>query len=68
VCFTGALSKPRGHFSALAAKAGFEVKTGVSKGLTYLVTPDPGSGSAKNKKALALGTKILDEAGFMKLL
>ena len=68
VCFTGALSKPRKVMEEMARKKGFEIKTGVSKGLTYLVTPDAQSGSAKNKKARELGTKVIDEEEFMGLL
>lgn len=68
VCFTGALKIKRDQATSLVVKAGYEVKTGVSKGLTYLVTPDPLSGSAKNKKAISLGTKVIDEAEFMKLV
>ena len=51
ICFTGALSISRGEASKLAEAAGFEVKNAVTKGLTYLVTPDPNSGSSKNEKA-----------------
>ena len=68
VCFTGALSIPRGDASKLAEAAGYEVKNSVTKGLTYLVTPDPNSGSSKNEKAKKYGTKVIDEAEFMKLV
>ena len=68
VCFTGALSIPRGQAAKLAEAAGFEVKNAVSKGLTYLVTPDPNSGSSKNEKAKKYGTTVIDEAAFMKLV
>ena len=68
ICFTGALSISRNEASKLAKAAGFEVKGGVSKGLDYLVTNDPNSGSSKNKKAKSLGTKVIDEAEFMKLM
>lgn len=68
VCFTGALSIPRGQAAKLAEKAGFDVKNAVSKGLTYLVTPDPNSGSSKNEKAKKYGTTVIDEAAFMKLV
>lgn len=68
VCFTGSLSIPRGDASKLAEAAGFEVKSSVTKGLTYLVTPDPNSGSSKNEKAKKYGTKVIDEAEFMKLV
>lgn len=68
VCFTGALSISRGQASKLAEAAGFEVKNAVSKGLTYLVTPDPNSGSSKNEKAKKYGTTVIDEAAFMELV
>jgi DNA ligase (NAD+) len=68
VCFTGALSIPRGEAAKMAEAAGFEVKNAVSKGLTYLVTPDPNSGSSKNEKAKKYGTTVIDEAAFMKLV
>ena len=68
ICFTGALSIPRGQAAKLAEDAGFEVKNAVSKGLTYLVTPDPNSGSSKNEKAKKYGTAVIDEAAFMELV
>ena len=69
VCFTGALrTMSRGEASAKAAAAGYEVKSGVSKGLTYLVTNDPFSGSSKNEKAKKLGTKVITEDEFLALL
>jgi DNA ligase (NAD+) len=40
----------------------------VVKGLTFLVTNDPASGSSKNKKANELGIKIIDEEEFLALL
>ena len=52
----------------MAEDAGFEVKNGVNKGLTYLVTNTPNSGSSKNRKAQQLGTNIINEAEFMKLI
>lgn len=68
ICFTGALSIPRSQAAKLAEDAGFEVKNAVSKGLTYLVTPDPNSGSSKNEKAKKYGTTVIDEAAFMELV
>lgn len=69
VCFTGALNTMgRKEASKLAEEAGFEVKGGVSKGLTYLVTNDTGSGSSKNRKAQQLGTKIINEDQFLELV
>ena len=69
VCFTGALNTmSRGEAQAAAKAAGYEVKSGVSKGLTYLVTNDPFSGSSKNEKAKKLGTKVITEKEFLELL
>ena len=69
VCFTGALSTmSRNEASAKAMQAGYEVKSGVSKGLTYLITNTPDSGSSKNKKAKELGTKVITEEEFIKLI
>ena len=69
VCFTGSLNTMgRSKAAELAESAGFEVKSSVSKGLTYLVTNDTESGSSKNKKAKALGTKIINEEQFLKLV
>lgn len=69
VCFTGALNTmSRSEASKKAQEAGFEVKGGVSKGLTYLVTNNIDSGSSKAKKAKELGTKVITEEEFLKLL
>lgn len=68
ICFTGALSMPRGQASKMAESAGYEVKSSVTKGLTYLVTPDPESGSSKNEKAKKYGTKVISEAEFLMLV
>ena len=69
VCFTGKLNTmSRSEASRKAEAAGYEVKPGVSKGLTYLVTNDSQSGSSKNKKAKELGVKVIDESEFLKLV
>ena len=69
VCFTGALNTmSRSEATKKAQEAGFEVKSGVSKGLTYLVTNTPDSGSSKNKKAKELGTKVITESEFLKMI
>jgi len=66
-CFTGALeSMKRPQAEAMVINAGGAIKS-VSKGLTYLVTNDPFSGSAKNTKAQALGIKLIDEKTFLKM-
>ena len=69
VCFTGKLfTMSRAEASKKAEAAGFEVKGGVNKGLTYLITNDSSSGSSKNRKAKELGTKVIDEQEFLKLI
>lgn len=69
VCFTGKLNTmSRNEAEKLASEHGYEVKGGVNKGLTYLVTNDPNSGSSKNRKAKELGTKVITEDDFLKLI
>lgn len=69
VCFTGKLNTmSRSEASKLAENNGFEVKDGVTKNLTYLITNDKNSGSSKNKKAQQFGVKILSEEDFLNLL
>ena len=69
VCFTGALNTmSRSQASEMAKNAGFEVKSGVSRGLTYLVTNNIDSGSSKAKKAKDLGTKVISEKEFLTLV
>jgi len=68
-CFTGELSSMKRNQAEEKIKAlGASAKSTVVKGLSYLVTNDPGSGSAKNKKARELGVPIIDEEEFLKLL
>lgn len=68
VCFTGKLNTmSRSKASKLAEDNGFEVRGGVNKGLTYLVTNDPNSCSSKNRKAKELGIKVITEDEFLKL-
>ena len=69
ICFTGSLSTmSRKVASDKAINAGYELKTSVGKGLTYLVTNDPNSGSSKNEKAKKLGVKVIDEQEFISLV
>ena len=66
ICFTGTLdSMSRSEAQKLAADNGFEVKGGVTKGLTYLVMADPNSNSGKARKARELGTKCISEKEFL---
>ena len=68
VCFTGSLnSMKRNEAEKLVKDNGGTVKDGVVKGLTYLVTNDPDSGSSKNEKAKEYGTKIITEETFLNL-
>jgi len=65
-CFTGELNKMKRNQAEERVKAlGGSVKSSVAKDLSFLVTNDPESGSAKNKKALELGVKIIDETQFL---
>jgi len=68
-CFTGELnSMKRGEAEEKIKSLGAQSKSSVVKGLTYLVTNDPASGSSKNKKARELGIKIINEDEFLALL
>lgn len=69
VCFTGKLETiGRTQAAKLAEKAGFEVKSGVSRGLTYLVTNNVESGSTKAEKAKQFGTQIINEEEFLRMI
>jgi DNA ligase (NAD+) len=68
-CFTGELASMKRPQAEEKIKAlGASAKSTIVKGLSYLVTNDPGSGSAKNKKARELGIPIINEEEFLKLL
>ncbi|MCL2043113.1 MAG: NAD-dependent DNA ligase LigA [Treponema sp.] len=68
-CFTGELvSMKRTQAEEKVKVLGASVKTSVVKGLSYLVTNTPQSGSAKNKKARELGIPVIDEQQFSALL
>lgn len=68
VCFTGKLeTMSRSRASELAEANGFEVRGGVNKGLTYLVTNDENTNSSKGKAARKLGIKIISENEFLKI-
>lgn len=64
---TGKMPMKRDLITQMIVKKGGMVK-GISKSTNYLVTDDPNSGSAKNKKAQSYGTKIIDFEGLMKLI
>jgi DNA ligase (NAD+) len=68
-CFTGELTSMKRNEAEERVKAlGAAAKSSVVKDLSFLVTNDPESGSGKNKKALAWGIPIIDEAQFLALL
>jgi len=68
-CFTGELaSMKRPAAEAKVRVLGGTAKSSVTKDLTYLVTNDPGSGSAKNEKARSMGVKIIGEGEFLSLI
>jgi len=68
-CFTGELASMKRNQAEEKIKAlGASAKSTVVKGLSYLVTNDPASGSAKNKKARDLGIPIINEEEFLELL
>ena len=68
-CFTGELkTMKRADAQNLVKEKGGVVKSSVVKGLSYLVTNDTGSGSSKNAKARELGTAIINEEEFIKMV
>lgn len=67
-CFTGSMSQPRPKLERMVTDAGGEVKSSVGSGLTYLVIADPSSTSSKAVKARKLGTKLISEDEFLKML
>ena len=68
-CFTGELKKlKRSDAENLVKQNGGSFKSSVTKDLSYLVTNDTESGSAKNKKAVQYGIPIINEEEFLKLL
>lgn len=50
-CITGDLSIPRPQIQDWIKEQGGEIRSGVSKTLSYLITDDPDSGTGKNQKA-----------------
>ena len=68
-CFTGELTEmKRADAQNLVKENGGSVKSSVVKGLSYLVTNDVSSGSAKNVKAAELGIPVINEKEFLALL
>jgi DNA ligase (NAD+) len=68
-CFTGELRSMKRKEAEERIKAlGGSAKTSVVKDLSFLVTNDPESKSAKNVKARELGVAIINETRFLELL
>jgi DNA ligase (NAD+) len=68
-CFTGELSSMKRTEAAQKVKAlGGTTKSTVVKDLSFLVTNDPTSGSAKNKKAQGWGIPLITEEQFLAML
>lgn len=66
-CFTGKACMPRSKLEAMVVENG-GTNSAVKKGLTYLVTDDTESGSAKNVKAKELGIPVITSTEFLKLV
>jgi DNA ligase (NAD+) len=67
-CFTGEISIKRGDAFKLVESLGGEVKSSVSRGLTYLVQANKNSASGKAQKARTYGTQVLGEKEFFDLV
>jgi DNA ligase (NAD+) len=68
-CFTGELTTmKRGQAEEKVKALGGSAKSSVVKDLSYLVTNDPESGSAKNARARSLGIPVIGEEEFLALL
>jgi DNA ligase (NAD+) len=68
-CFTGEMKTIKRTAAEEKIKSlGAQAKSSVVKGLSYLVTNDKQSGSAKNKKARELGISVINEEEFLLLI
>lgn len=68
-CFTGALnSMKRDEAFKMVEDKGGKISKTVSYGVDYLITNTPDSESSKNKKAKELGTKVINEIDFLKMM
>lgn len=68
-CFTGELvTMKRADAEQLVKQNGGNIKSSVTKDLSYLVTNDTSSGSSKNQKAAKFGIPVIDEKTFLGLL
>ena len=67
-CFTGAGCKPRKELQMLVEENGGIVKSGVAKGLSYLVSDDKDSTSSKMVKAKSLGITLISSSEFLEMI
>lgn len=68
-CFTGALeTMTRADAHEFIQNEGGVFSTSVIRGLDFLVTNTPHSGTIKNQKAQEYGTAIIDEEQFLQLV
>lgn len=68
VCFTGEMEHSRSELSERCARAGLNIKTGVTKDLDILVVADANSMSGKAKKARNYGVRMVAERVFLQML
>ncbi len=68
IVFTGAMENKRSVLEKMAADAGAEVKSSVSKGVTLLVIEDVNSTSSKAQSAKKLGTRLVSEKDFIQMV
>jgi DNA ligase (NAD+) len=68
ICITGALSVPRADIEKIIKKNAGIVVGSVSKNTDYLLTNETDPSSSKYKKALEVGTKVITEEQFRKLV
>lgn len=67
-CFTGAACKPRSVLQQIVEENGGVVKSGVAKGLSYLVSDDKDSSSSKMVKAKSLNIPVISSMEFLKMV
>lgn len=68
VVITGKLSVSRKEFEKYLNDNGYELASGISKSVQYLITDNPNSGSSKNVQADKLGISKLTENEFRNLI
>ena len=64
---TGTLSRPRGEYAEMIARAGGIVQSAVTSKTRYLIA-GANTGATKTEKARKLGTEVIDEARLLELL